>query len=257
MGQDEGVERGAPALGGGAFDEPAGGFALVAGPAFFLGAFAGSLVFDVADREPQQLDDGVVGREVVDLDGVTVVCGNVARERDGHVRVVGPELSPRRRLLDHPPAERTRSLDRQGRRRELLPAARRHAADRRGRVRQFQPLCGPNLDEAGADGGWANGARHGSPPPCPGVPPLRPPQRRCHRPPARRRRSVGTPAASLSPSRGVRRRGRRTRSAGVEQVAVGARHRAIGSGAVPLSHPKPRAAQRGWMAESALAASVP
>jgi hypothetical protein len=49
---------------GGAFDEPAGGLALVAGLAGFGRSLAGPLVLDVADGEPEQLDDGVVVGEV-------------------------------------------------------------------------------------------------------------------------------------------------------------------------------------------------
>jgi len=39
-------------------------FAFGLGLASFLGAFAGSLVLDVADRQPQQLDHRVVAGEV-------------------------------------------------------------------------------------------------------------------------------------------------------------------------------------------------
>jgi hypothetical protein len=51
-------------LGDGSFDEPSGGFALIAGHALFFGAGARASVFDVADRQPEQLDDGVVVRDV-------------------------------------------------------------------------------------------------------------------------------------------------------------------------------------------------
>lgn len=47
----------------GAFDEAGGGSALGPGCGG-LGAFGGSAVFDVADREPQELDGGVVVGEV-------------------------------------------------------------------------------------------------------------------------------------------------------------------------------------------------
>src|SRR6185437_13835365 len=38
--------------------------AVAAWGAFLLGSFAGAFVFDVADREPEQLDDGVIGGKV-------------------------------------------------------------------------------------------------------------------------------------------------------------------------------------------------
>ena len=53
-----------PVLDDGALDEPGGGFALVPGQAFLGGAGPGALVLDVADGQPQQLDDGVVAGEV-------------------------------------------------------------------------------------------------------------------------------------------------------------------------------------------------
>jgi hypothetical protein len=72
VGVDEGefAEGGFPALGEGAFDEFAGGVAgLAFGSAGFLGAFAGSFVFDVADGEPEQFDrGGVVGEVAAVLD---------------------------------------------------------------------------------------------------------------------------------------------------------------------------------------------
>lgn len=64
VGEREGVEGGFPALDLGAFDELARGFALSSGQARFFRALPGSFVFDVADREPEQLDHGVVGGEV-------------------------------------------------------------------------------------------------------------------------------------------------------------------------------------------------
>jgi len=64
VGQGEGSEGGFPALDGGAFYQAWGCLALVAWLATLLGSFAGSLVLDVADRQPEQLDDRVVGREV-------------------------------------------------------------------------------------------------------------------------------------------------------------------------------------------------
>ena len=62
--QGEGAEGLFPVLDGGAFDEAGGGAAFVAGGAFLGGAGAGAFVFDVADGQPQQLDDGVVAGEV-------------------------------------------------------------------------------------------------------------------------------------------------------------------------------------------------
>ena len=72
VGVDQGelAEGGVPALDDGAFDELAGGLAGVAlGQAGFLGTFAGSLVLDVADGQPEQLDrGGVVGEVAAVLD---------------------------------------------------------------------------------------------------------------------------------------------------------------------------------------------
>jgi len=52
-------------LGSGSVDEPAFGFAFAASRgAGLLRSGSGSLVFDVADRQPQQLDDRVVAGEV-------------------------------------------------------------------------------------------------------------------------------------------------------------------------------------------------
>jgi len=45
-------------------DEACGLVVAFAGFGFAGGALAGPLVLDVDDRQPQQLDDGVVGREV-------------------------------------------------------------------------------------------------------------------------------------------------------------------------------------------------
>ena len=64
VGQREGAEGGFPALHGGAFDQPAGRGALGRRQALLLRASAGAFVFDVADGQPQQLDRGVVVREV-------------------------------------------------------------------------------------------------------------------------------------------------------------------------------------------------
>ena len=64
VGQREGAEGGFPALHGGAFDQPAGRGALGRRQALLLRACAGAFVFDVADGQPQQLDRGVVVREV-------------------------------------------------------------------------------------------------------------------------------------------------------------------------------------------------
>ena len=47
--EGERAEGGFPALDDGAFDEPAGGSAVLAGHAAFGGPFAGAFVFDVAD----------------------------------------------------------------------------------------------------------------------------------------------------------------------------------------------------------------
>ena len=48
----------------GALDQPAGCLAGVGGLAGLGGALAGPFVLDVGDRQPDQLDHGVVGREV-------------------------------------------------------------------------------------------------------------------------------------------------------------------------------------------------
>ena len=67
VGVDEGEfgEGCFPALEDPAFYESALGFAgLAFGGAGFLGAFAGSFVFDDADRQPQQLDAGSVVGEM-------------------------------------------------------------------------------------------------------------------------------------------------------------------------------------------------
>ena len=54
-----------PVRGDLAFDESAFGFALgISAASSFFGSFAGSFVFDVADREPEHLDRGVVVGEV-------------------------------------------------------------------------------------------------------------------------------------------------------------------------------------------------
>lgn len=54
------AESGFLAVGGGAFDEPAGGVAFVAFLAGLLRSLPRPLVFDVTDREPQELHDGLV-----------------------------------------------------------------------------------------------------------------------------------------------------------------------------------------------------
>ena len=64
VGQGEGTESGFPALHGGAFDEPARGGALGRREALLLGASTGAFVLDVADGQPEQLDRGVVVREM-------------------------------------------------------------------------------------------------------------------------------------------------------------------------------------------------
>ena len=64
VGQGQGAEGGLPALHGGAFDQPTRGGALGRRQAFLLGPLAGAFVLDVADGQPQQLDRGVVVREV-------------------------------------------------------------------------------------------------------------------------------------------------------------------------------------------------
>ena len=64
-GDEEGAEGSLPALGGGAFYEVARcGAGLSLGFAGLLGSGAGPLVLDVADRQPQQLDHGVVVGEM-------------------------------------------------------------------------------------------------------------------------------------------------------------------------------------------------
>jgi hypothetical protein len=45
------------------------------------GTLAGPFVFDVDDRQPQQLDDGVVGREVEHWDQVADIVRSLARMR--------------------------------------------------------------------------------------------------------------------------------------------------------------------------------
>jgi hypothetical protein len=64
VGQGEGAECLFPALDDSAFDEPGLGGALVFVYSFLAGAGPGALVLDVADSQPQQLDDGVVAGEV-------------------------------------------------------------------------------------------------------------------------------------------------------------------------------------------------
>ena len=64
VGQGQRAERGLPALHGGAFDQSAGRGALGRRQALLLRASSGAFVFDVADGQPQQLDRGVVVREV-------------------------------------------------------------------------------------------------------------------------------------------------------------------------------------------------
>ena len=65
VGVDEGefAEGGFPAGDGGAFDEAGDGLSVLASAGLF-GAFSGSLVLDVADGQPEQLDGGGVGGEV-------------------------------------------------------------------------------------------------------------------------------------------------------------------------------------------------
>src|SRR5690606_11600768 len=58
------TEGGLPVRGHRALDESAGGSPLAGGQATFFGSFAGSLVLDVADSQPQQLDHGSVVGEV-------------------------------------------------------------------------------------------------------------------------------------------------------------------------------------------------
>ena len=64
VGDGEGAEGGFPAVDGGAFDEAAGGFALVGWCAGLGCSLSGSFVLDVSDGEPQQFDHGVVVGEV-------------------------------------------------------------------------------------------------------------------------------------------------------------------------------------------------
>ncbi len=58
------ARAGGPGTAGRALDEPARRGALGAWLSAVLGALAGALVLDVADREPQQLDRGGVVGEV-------------------------------------------------------------------------------------------------------------------------------------------------------------------------------------------------
>jgi hypothetical protein len=60
VGDGEGAEGWFPAVDEGAFDESGWSFTFVGLLAGFFGALAGSFVFDVADGEPEQLDDSVV-----------------------------------------------------------------------------------------------------------------------------------------------------------------------------------------------------
>lgn len=62
--QGEGAEGLFPALDHSAFDEPGGGSAFAGWESFLFGSLAGAFVFDVADGQPQEFDDGVVGGEV-------------------------------------------------------------------------------------------------------------------------------------------------------------------------------------------------
>ena len=66
VGVDEGelAEGGFPAVDGGAFDQAGDGLAIGALAGGLLGAFAGAFVLDVPDRQPQELDDGLVAGEV-------------------------------------------------------------------------------------------------------------------------------------------------------------------------------------------------
>jgi hypothetical protein len=64
VGDGEGAEGLFPAVHDLAFDEFAGCFAGSSGCSLFLGSGACAFVFDVADRQPEEFDDGVVGGEV-------------------------------------------------------------------------------------------------------------------------------------------------------------------------------------------------
>ena len=64
VGGVEFVERFAPAHDALSFDEACGLVGALAGSCRAGGALAGALVLDVDDRQPQQLDDGVVAGEV-------------------------------------------------------------------------------------------------------------------------------------------------------------------------------------------------
>ena len=64
VGDVEFVECFAPAHDALSLDEPCGLVAALAGFGPACGAFAGPLVLDVDDRQPEQLDDGVVAGEV-------------------------------------------------------------------------------------------------------------------------------------------------------------------------------------------------
>jgi hypothetical protein len=91
-GDVEGAEGLFPALGEGAFDEAGLGGALVGGFAFFGFAGAGAFVFDVADDQPDQLDDRVVGREVAAVldDSADLVVQRFDRVRTRYERARRP-----------------------------------------------------------------------------------------------------------------------------------------------------------------------
>jgi len=71
VGVDEGelFEGLFPVGGDGAFDESSWGFSLAGGESFLFGPFSGSLVFDVTDRQPQQLHCGEIVGEVASVLG--------------------------------------------------------------------------------------------------------------------------------------------------------------------------------------------
>ena len=64
VGQHEGVEAGFPPVGGLAFHQAPGGLSGAAGGTAFFVPFRGPFVFHVHDRQPDQLDGRVIGREM-------------------------------------------------------------------------------------------------------------------------------------------------------------------------------------------------
>ena len=95
VGDGEGAEGGFPAVHGRALDEPAGRLAFVARLAGFLGSLPGPLVLDVTDREPQQLDYGIVVGEVASvLDDLAELVVSTAILMSSLVAMGGPRWWP-------------------------------------------------------------------------------------------------------------------------------------------------------------------